>query len=159
MSTAVEDPTVINVSAKFFKLITKQDATVSTINRQLHKVLERIDSSKTPYKVCIMSISGKAVWFDHEGNPTEGFKRKLPSLKEQMKGVSQAAIDSFNNFKVGNEVRVSEEEKERRLDICGTCELYDATRKKCTKCGCNMPWKTALASAHCPHPDGDKWSI
>jgi hypothetical protein len=45
---------------------------------------------------------------------------------------------------------VTEEESERRYDVCKACpELIELT-KQCKQCGCFMAMKTKLAKAECP---------
>ena len=53
-------------------------------------------------------------------------------------------------------VRVSEEEYQRRLDICAECKNIGWFRKspQCRKCGCFLKVKAWLAEFHC---DLDKW--
>ena len=49
-----------------------------------------------------------------------------------------------------NAEHASEEEAERRYDICKACpELIDLT-KQCKQCGCFMAMKTKLNNATCP---------
>lgn len=49
-----------------------------------------------------------------------------------------------------NVEHVSEEERNRRFEICKQCpELITLTRQ-CKKCGCFMSAKTSLAAAECP---------
>ena len=43
----------------------------------------------------------------------------------------------------------SKEERERRLDICRTCEFF-TKYEVCRKCGCAMRAKTRLDRAFCP---------
>ncbi len=40
------------------------------------------------------------------------------------------------------------EEKNRRLEICLSCENYD--NGKCKLCGCNLDLKILTETAHCP---------
>jgi hypothetical protein len=49
-----------------------------------------------------------------------------------------------------NEKRSNEEEFERRMDICRSCEFFRANTQTCRKCGCFMKLKTKLERAHCP---------
>ena len=49
--------------------------------------------------------------------------------------------------------KVDEAEKARRLEICHSCEHFNAPR--CTLCGCYMKFKSTLASSECPV---GKWS-
>ena len=49
--------------------------------------------------------------------------------------------------------KVSDEERERRLAICNTCEFLiraEGKNDRCGKCGCVTKWKTALETWHCP---------
>jgi len=52
------------------------------------------------------------------------------------------------------EPRSQEEEMERRLSICRSCEFFKPRTEQCAKCGCFMKLKTKLEKAHCPI---DKW--
>mgnify|MGYP003149326305 CR=1 FL=1 len=48
---------------------------------------------------------------------------------------------------------VKEEEKERRLAICDTCE--HKRRSRCNLCGCFITYKAGLTNSECPL---GKWS-
>lgn len=82
---------------------------------------------------------------------------KMPSLYKQFKNLTLEAGKTLKNIAAGAAPNVSQEERERRLSICKGCEKYDTERARCSLCGCLMKFKTYLASATCPHPDGDKW--
>lgn len=45
--------------------------------------------------------------------------------------------------------RVSDEERERRLDICAQCEFFTMSGR-CSKCGCYMRFKAKLRAGQCP---------
>jgi hypothetical protein len=45
---------------------------------------------------------------------------------------------------------VSDEEKARRLAICGACENFDAEHGSCRICGCAMKLKASWALEKCP---------
>jgi hypothetical protein len=47
-------------------------------------------------------------------------------------------------------VFVNEEERRRRLEICGACDQYRVKFRQCKKCGCLMPFKTKLQNSTCP---------
>jgi hypothetical protein len=49
-----------------------------------------------------------------------------------------------------NEKRSSEQEFDRRMDICRSCEFFRVKTETCKKCGCFMKLKTKLERAHCP---------
>lgn len=52
------------------------------------------------------------------------------------------------------EERVSQEEADRRFEICKTCPHLIQLTNQCKKCGCLMHLKTKLANASCPI---EKW--
>lgn len=54
--------------------------------------------------------------------------------------------DLFNK----NIGRVTDEIRERRLEICRTCEFFVSITQQCKKCGCIMPAKASLPNASCP---------
>jgi hypothetical protein len=54
--------------------------------------------------------------------------------------------DLFNK----NKERVTEDLKEKRMEICRNCEFFISITQQCKKCGCIMPAKTVLADAFCP---------
>lgn len=64
---------------------------------------------------------------------------------ETLKDTAKAAI-------CGEELIVSKEEKERRLNICKGCEHYTELcgQPRCNECGCMMLIKTELTTAKCP---------
>lgn len=49
-----------------------------------------------------------------------------------------------------NEKRSEQEEIDRRLAICQTCEFFIQKTERCRKCGCFMKLKTKLEKANCP---------
>jgi hypothetical protein len=44
--------------------------------------------------------------------------------------------------------------KEKRLEICNSCERYDKDQKRCRECGCFMEYKAFMPYTSCPL---DKW--
>jgi len=46
--------------------------------------------------------------------------------------------------------RSTKDQTEERMDVCRTCEFFNAKLVKCTKCGCFMSLKTTLKEARCP---------
>lgn len=49
-----------------------------------------------------------------------------------------------------------DEVKTRRLAICEICEHFNAPKKSCRLCGCNMPYKVGIPSMTCPD-NPPKW--
>lgn len=51
---------------------------------------------------------------------------------------------------------VSDEELERRINICKSCEFFNPANESCTKCGCRMSIKASWQESVCPL---NKWSL
>jgi len=53
----------------------------------------------------------------------------------------------------------SQEEKNRRIEICDQCENLELffTKKRCKVCLCFIEAKASLIEQTCPHPKRDKW--
>lgn len=49
-----------------------------------------------------------------------------------------------------SKIKVSDEEKNNRLNICLSCPELIKITKQCKKCGCFMELKTKLENAKCP---------
>jgi hypothetical protein len=71
---------------------------------------------------------------------------KLDMARNALKAAGQALMSGFK--------KVSDEEQARRLEICEGCEFFRQSDKRCSKCGCQLNWKSRLASWHCPI---EKW--
>ena len=58
--------------------------------------------------------------------------------------------------KVRNIKTVSEDEYEKRMNICKSCDslMYETT---CRHCGCIVQIKAKLQNATCPYPFNPKW--
>ena len=53
-------------------------------------------------------------------------------------------------------IRVPEEERNQRLEICNGCEYFKESIKMCSQCGCHIPSKSIFYFSECPQ---DKWPI
>jgi len=70
-----------------------------------------------------------------------GLVKKAVNLSGAIKRVTKAAVKR-------EQIAVSPEEQQRRLEICRTCPFFNGTN--CQKCGCFVRFKTRLATEHCP---------
>lgn len=75
---------------------------------------------------------------------------KPPTFIQKLQNLNKAGE---NWVAQGNPVP-NEEEVQRRLNICKSCPLF--RNGTCTLCGCNMVYKTKLATEHCPD-NPPKW--
>ena len=90
-------------------------------------------------------------------------EQKLPPASQLIRNLAVDHWKSLKAFIKGSQVITTQEEAERRWEICKKCPhlLYDEvnpdTNKKdgrCTHCGCFMNVKVHYAVAECPI---DKW--
>ena len=90
-------------------------------------------------------------------------ERKLPPASQMIRNIATDHWKSLKSWIKGSQVITTQEEAERRWEICLECPhlLYDEvnpdTNKKdgrCTHCGCFMNVKVHYAVAECPI---DKW--
>jgi hypothetical protein len=73
------------------------------------------------------------------------FKEKLKSKITQLKQATEGKAAELINV-----VKVDEDTKNDRMNICLSCEHLFHPTKNCKKCGCFMEAKTWLKSASCP---------
>ena len=90
-------------------------------------------------------------------------EQKLPPASQMIRNIAVDHWKSLKSWIKGSQVITTQEEAERRWEICKQCPhlLYDQvnpdTNKKdgrCTHCGCFMNVKVHYAVAECPI---DKW--
>jgi hypothetical protein len=74
-------------------------------------------------------------------------KDDYPSLVDMAIGVGEASGRVVKAVARGENTTVSDEEKKRRLNICGTCDFYKNSR--CQACGCFINFKARLATENC----------
>lgn len=69
-----------------------------------------------------------------------------PSLRTMAATAARAAA----GFVASGFKRATPEEQERRIAICRKCDLFDAAKGRCRKCGCFAKWKAWIAGQSCP---------
>jgi hypothetical protein len=74
------------------------------------------------------------------------------SLINKVKLALESAKSVAKNVAEGNDVTVSNEEKQRRLDTCKDCPSLKslAGQMQCGECGCFLKAKAGLANVRCP---------
>jgi hypothetical protein len=117
---------------------------------------QKRNSSKNPALFCFDPEDIEFLKTFREGLPKES---SLPSFSQMAKNVAQAAKDEIK-ARINKEPPVSQEEVERRLEICRGCEFFspnvkalteaEQKQERCIKCGCFMSFKARLRSQHCP---------
>ena len=74
----------------------------------------------------------------------------MPSTGQILKNVGGSIVRNVQSIASGNPLNVSDEEKNKRLNICRGCEFFDKVAERCSKCGCYMALKTYLKAEKCP---------
>lgn len=77
-----------------------------------------------------------------------------PSNYQMLKNLLREAYKTVNQGLCGDRAIAYRSTVKKRLEICSTCEKFDAQAKRCTICGCLMMVKANLEASNCP--DG-KW--
>jgi hypothetical protein len=77
-----------------------------------------------------------------------------PSLPEQGKNLAKFAFEVVKSAMQSEALFVSDEVRESRLEMCRSCEYYDASQVRCKHCGCFLEHKARFALDSCPI---DKW--
>jgi len=54
------------------------------------------------------------------------------------------------------DLRVSDQERQERLDVCSNCDKFNKTINFCSECGCHIPSKSLFWFSECPL---DKWKV
>ena len=80
--------------------------------------------------------------------------KSMPSVPVQLSNVIGAMVRVGENIINNKPVLISDIDRDKRLEICGTCEHYNIEKKRCSICGCKMSIKVALSSEKCPN---GKW--
>ena len=83
---------------------------------------------------------------------THRLERELPSGGVALRNVSRAVLRAGMTLATHGSIRVSDDEKARRLYVCGQCEWFRPSDERCAhaRCACYLRVKTALRSERCP---------
>jgi len=76
--------------------------------------------------------------------------KKNPNIIDMTRNLASTAKNVIQSVAAGNPMNVSEEEANRRKNICEGCNFYNKPQQRCTKCGCFLAVKAYLRAANCP---------
>lgn len=79
---------------------------------------------------------------------------EIPPLHEQAQNLFKDLGGVLANYIKSGKVKATDEVIKERLEACVSCELYNAEKKRCTKCGCWTSKKVLFETIKCPK---DKW--
>jgi hypothetical protein len=77
-------------------------------------------------------------------------KSNMPSLPQMAKNLGGEIIKNVQSVAAGNSLNTDSAEGDRRKGICNSCEFFNKTQDRCTKCGCYMAVKAYLKASNCP---------
>ena len=94
--------------------------------------------------------------------PPEGFTSKIPESKLDNAHVVPSLPNQAKNFitsvvrhVAGGMPQASDDERERRMEICRGCPAFTGGEDpRCSECGCYLKIKTSWALESCPQ---NKW--
>jgi hypothetical protein len=69
-----------------------------------------------------------------------------PSILQMSKNLATSTIKHVST----GMAQAEKKEREKRLEICVSCDRYNAEDKTCLECGCYLEIKTKWASEACP---------
>lgn len=77
-------------------------------------------------------------------------EQQYPSKAEQAKNIVNLVQDAIGDVLKGNQLFATEEEQNRRMEICKACEYFNSEDVRCRQCGCFLKQKVSITSSKCP---------
>ena len=77
-------------------------------------------------------------------------RKQFPSVPRMVANLGAEVVNNIKSVASGQPFRVEDEEAKKRRSICETCEFFNKSQERCTKCGCFMAVKVYLKASHCP---------
>lgn len=84
------------------------------------------------------------------GKKLDAGEIKYPPMMTQFANAGKAMLRTIVASVSGESIRVSNEEQDRRMELCRQCEFYVSKQDRCKKCGCKARFKARLTTEHCP---------
>lgn len=93
----------------------------------------------------ILRMAGEVV-----AEPAPQPSPSYPPLMQQASNAVHAVGRIASAVIRGNQVLVSKEDRDRRRQICVSCDKYDPVQSRCTQCACFSALKPWLNTEVCP---------
>jgi len=74
----------------------------------------------------------------------------LDALKNKLAEKAKQAKEATGDYLENINLKVADDIREKRLNICKSCDEFHKSTEFCRVCGCYMPAKTWIASQSCP---------
>jgi hypothetical protein len=85
----------------------------------------------------------------NKNSSEEENSKEFPSVQEMAKNLGKAMLDEARAFLSGKDV-ISDEEFQKRIDICTSCNFFSKKSKRCLRCGCYLSLKAKMRGQKCP---------
>jgi hypothetical protein len=102
---------------------------------------------KDPCASCPQKKWGKYVLLCEDSQDAP--KQQVPNLIKMIRNFGTAITEESAAILKKKEA-ITDEEKNKRFEVCKSCEFFIASSQRCAKCGCYMPIKTGWRSQKCP---------
>lgn len=80
----------------------------------------------------------------------------LDALKNKLAEKARMVSEGTKAFLEETSIKVSDEIREERFNICKSCDQFHKQTEFCRICGCFMPIKTYVPTTSCPIKKWDK---
>jgi uncharacterized paraquat-inducible protein A len=80
----------------------------------------------------------------------ESTKKAFPSIPKMVSNLGNDVVKTVQSVASGQPLKSDETEANHRRTICNSCEFFNKSQERCTKCGCFMAVKVYLKAANCP---------
>jgi hypothetical protein len=74
----------------------------------------------------------------------------MPSIGQMARNLGKSVANNAISVVKGNDLRLTPDEANRRLNICKGCQFFDSLSQRCSRCGCFLSVKTYLKAESCP---------
>lgn len=80
----------------------------------------------------------------------EKFSKLFSEAAKASKSLAKTATKTIDAVANGKQIASSQQEAQRRLDICSECKALDRSFGRCIHCGCFVVAKVKLNFEECP---------
>ena len=74
----------------------------------------------------------------------------FPTYTQMAKNLGNDIVKTVQNVVAGGGITSEESEVNRRKSICNSCEFFNPSEERCTKCGCYVAVKVYVKVSNCP---------
>jgi hypothetical protein len=80
----------------------------------------------------------------------ETSNKTFPSIPQMAVNLGKDVVKTVKNVAIGESFKTDDEQANKRKEVCNSCEFFNKSQERCTKCGCFMAVKVYLKASSCP---------